>query len=90
MTHPDDVRVLAAFSALEPDDVASARMEKVVLSALDSSARYEREFGARDLAREWVSLLSARPAANGLLVAAAGVLLLLSSPLALLPLSWLG
>lgn len=84
----DEPSITRAFAALEPQSDAISRMRDEVWSRLESSGL---EVGAPpSLAAEWLQLLKARPAANTLWVAAALAALMLTSPLAALPLWLLG
>jgi hypothetical protein len=87
MTNPDDVRLVQAFGALGPSPSSVARIETGVLEKW--AERVVVPFTLSALAGEWRELLSRRPAQNSLLLAAAALILLLGSPLALAPLAWL-
>lgn len=90
-TEREDALLGEAFAALGPSAEQIAAMQGRVLQALEDRAALQPGAGslARAVAGEWLELLRTRPAANGLLVAAAAVTLLLTSPLALLPLALL-
>lgn len=87
MNDPEDLELERAFGRFEPTPAAVARIEARWLERLGHAA--PESFTLSSLAREWQTLLSERPAANSLLLAAAAIVLLLASPLALAPLAWL-
>lgn len=70
------------MTALDPDARQVARMEQAVLAALDARRP--------SLVQEWIELLRVRPLQNPGLALAAACLLLLTTPLGLLPLTLLG
>jgi len=74
----EDRKLTGAYAALEPDAPARARMQVRVLDG------HERR--PRSLWREWLNLLRARPIANGALIAAAAVILWVTTPLGAIPL----
>ena len=68
--HDEPLRT--AFASLEADPEARDRMEAMVLAGFALSQR--------SLALEWAEMLRARPIANGLLLSAAAVVLLVATP----------
>lgn len=83
-----DQQLARAFAALELDDDSVSRIEERVMAALEARALLDSPLPS--LGREWLDLVRGRPAANGLLVAAATFALLITSPLFMLPLALLG
>jgi len=83
-----DPRLSDAFRSLELSDAVTSRLEARVLAALEARAALEAELPS--LTREWLALVAERPVANSVLVAAAAVLLLLTTPFAALPFLLLG
>jgi len=81
-------RLTEAFRALELSDSAKSRLENGVLAALEARAGLEAPLPS--LTQEWLDLIARRPVANTMLVAAAAVLLLVTTPLAALPFLLLG
>jgi hypothetical protein len=77
----EDHDLAHAMRALDPDDLQLARMERVVLRAFEAEQR--------SLATEWIDLLRVRPVVHGGYALAAAALLLLLSPLGMLPLTLL-
>ena len=69
------------MTALDPDTLQTARMGRAVLAALDARRP--------SLVQEWIELLRVRPLLNPGLALAAACLLLLTTPLGLLPLTLL-
>jgi streptomycin 6-kinase len=86
MSPNEDRRLTEAFGAFDPSPERVAGIAERVFEARPAALPVP-SLGA--LAREWQALLAARPAQNGVLVAAAATLLLVASPLALLPLAFL-
>lgn len=79
---PQDVKLQALMTALDPDPEQVRRMEQAVMSALAAQRP--------SLVQEWIDLLWVRPLLHPGLAMAAACLLLLTTPLGLIPLSLLG
>lgn len=79
----DDELLVRAFTSLEPTSEQVRRIEERLFADLD--ALLGRELPMPTLLSEWLALLTARPVANTVLVAAAAAMLVLTSPLAALP-----
>lgn len=73
MNDPEERRLADLMHALDPSPGAEARMQAAVFRALDAPVQ--------SLAAEWIELLRVRPAANGALVLAAGLVLYFTTPL---------
>jgi hypothetical protein len=86
-SHPADRQLTEIFELLSPSAEQIDRIEQQLLALLDAAMPRDRILHA--LAAEWLALLHSRPVANAVLVLAASFLLLLTTPLALLPLSLL-
>lgn len=81
-------RLTEAFRTLELPDAVASRLEASVMAVLEARSGIEAPLPS--LTREWLDLLVQRPVANTLLVAAAAVTLLLTTPLAALSFLLLG
>ncbi len=79
--HARDAELRQLMTTLDPPARQVARMERAVLDALDSRRT--------SLVQEWLELLRVRPVLHPGLALAAACLLLLTTPLGLLPLSLL-
>ncbi len=88
----EDILLGEAFDALGPSSERVAEMERRLFAALEvrDALSPPKQSPVRALAAEWLELLRTRPVANGALVAAAALVLALTSPLALLPFALLG
>jgi hypothetical protein len=78
-----DRQLAEIFELFSPSPERIDRMERRLLAALDTALPGDRL--VHRLAAEWLALLRSSPVANTALVLAAAFLLLLTTPLALLP-----
>jgi hypothetical protein len=69
----EDLKLTEAFGALTPAPATQARMQVRIVAAYDARPR--------SLAREWWSLLRARPFTHGGLIALAAMILFFTTPL---------
>ena len=79
---PRDVELRRLMTTLDPTAEQVGRMEQAVMSALSEQRP--------SLVQEWIDLLRVRPLLHPSLALAAACLLLLTTPLGLIPLSLLG
>ena len=79
---PQAAELRRLMASLDPTDAQVGRMERAVMSALQQPRL--------SLVQEWIDLLRVRPLRNPGLALAAACLLLLTTPLGLIPLSLIG
>ncbi len=79
---PKDEKLRQLMTALDPTPDQRQRMERAVMTALAEKRP--------SLVQEWIDLLRVRPLLHPGLAMAAACLLLLTTPLGLIPLSLLG